>query len=198
MTWITARRIPLFGLLLSLFALAGCSSMTPEEIARDEPRFRIEEYFLGKTRAYGVFEDRFGKIRRQFVVDILGYDDDGTFVLDEDFLYADGEREQRTWRIRPIGENGYEGTADDIVGTARGVVVGNTLNWHYQMDLKVGDGTWRVRFDDWMLLQDDGVLLNRAYVSRWGFQIGSVSLAFRKEDAPSQPRADAASAAQTR
>ena len=147
-------------------AVAGCNAMTPEEIARDEPQLRIEEYFLGETRAYGIFEDRFGRIRRQFVVDIVGYDDDGTFVLDEDFHYADGARERRTWRIIPTGPDSYEGTADDIVGKAAGIVDGNTINWRYSMDLKVGDGTWRVKFDDWMLLQEDGVLINRARVSR--------------------------------
>ena len=32
----------------------------------------LEEYFLGQTSAYGLFEDRFGKVRRQFKVDITG------------------------------------------------------------------------------------------------------------------------------
>jgi hypothetical protein len=37
-----------------------------------------------------------------------------------------------------------------------------------------------VHFDDWMYLQPDGLLLNRAYVTKWGFAVGSVTLAFRK------------------
>ena len=48
------------------------------------------------------------------------------------------------------------------------------------MDLKVGDGSWRVSFDDWMFLQPDGVLVNRARVKKWGFEIGEVTLFFTK------------------
>ena len=48
------------------------------------------------------------------------------------------------------------------------------------VDLKVGDSTWNVGFDDWMYLLQDGVLLNRAYVTRWGIRIGEVTIAFRK------------------
>jgi hypothetical protein len=51
------------------------------------------------------------------------------------------------------------------------------------MDLKVGDGTMRVHFNDWMFLQPSGVLLNRARVTKLGFKLGEVTLAFMKPDA---------------
>ena len=38
-------------------------------------------------------------------------------------------------------------------------------------------------FNDWMFLQADGVLINRADVSRWGLNIGTVTLFFRKQGA---------------
>ena len=63
---------------------------------------------------------------------------------------------------------------------ATGEVYGNALNWLYEMDLRVADGTWRVRFDDWMFLQPSGLLLNRAKVSKFGLEIGTVTLAFVK------------------
>jgi len=95
----------------------------------------------------------------------------------EDFVYDDGETDRRTWRIRKDGDR-YLGTADDVVGEATGIVSGNALNWRYDMDLKVGDGSWRVSFDDWMFLQPGDVLINRAKVSKFGLEIGSVSLFF--------------------
>ncbi len=48
------------------------------------------------------------------------------------------------------------------------------------MNLKVGDGTWEVKFDDWMFLQPDGVLLNRATVSKFGLELGVVTLSFSR------------------
>ena len=65
-----------------------------------------------------------------------------------------------------------------VVGVASGEAYGNALNWRYDMDLKVGDGTMRVHFNDWMFLQPSGVLLNRARVTKLGFAVGEVTLAF--------------------
>jgi hypothetical protein len=39
-----------------------------------------------------------------------------------------------------------------VVGKASGTSLGNALNWHYTLALKIGERTWEVSFDDWMLL----------------------------------------------
>lgn len=180
--------------LVALLVVSGCSSMTPVDFKDTEPKLVIEDYFLGETQAWGLFEDRFGTIRRQFTVDIDGTWDGEELVLDERFRYSDGETERRVWRIRRTGEHSYEGSADDVVGVARGEAYGNALNWRYDMNLKVGDDTWRVHFDDWMFLQPSGVLLNRARVTKFGIEIGEVTLAFMKPEAPAQ-QSDAVPAA---
>ena len=160
--------------------ISGCGSMKPEQFAGTQPEFILEDYFLGSTRAWGIFEDRFGDLRRQFVVDITGSWQGDTFVLDERFTYSDGETDQRVWKITKAAPGEYYGIADDVIGTAQGKAAGNALNWQYDLNLKVGDGTWRVHFDDWMFLQPDGILLNRARVSKWGIAIGEVTLAFQR------------------
>ncbi len=156
--------------------------MKIEDFAGRTPELVLEDYFLGQTRAWGVFEDRFGNLRRQFDVDITGTVDGDTLTLDEHFTFSDGEKDRRVWTIRRIDENTYEGTADDVIGTARGKVAGNALNWTYQVDLAMGDRSLRVRFDDWLFLQSDGVLINRARVTKWGFEVGQVTLFFRQVD----------------
>ena len=154
--------------------------MKIDEFAGAQPTLKLEEYFLGDLKAWGMFHDRFGNLRRQFVVDLEGRIDGDELVLREDFVYDDGETQQRIWRIRALGDGRYEGRADDVIGVAAGTARGNALNWTYKMDLKVGDGSWRVSFDDWMYLQPDGMMLNLATVSRWGFDIGKLTIAFRK------------------
>lgn len=164
--------------------------MKPEQFADAEPRLRVEEYFLGQTRGWGIFEDRFGNLRRQFVVDIDGAWQGDVFVMSERFAYSDGEKQERVWRIGKLDGHRYEGRAGDVVGIASGVAVGNALNWRYEMDLKVGESTWRVRFDDWMFLQPDGILLNRARVTKWGIDIGAVTLVFQhwpRQDRAARP-----------
>ncbi len=176
------KRAAVAGLGAAALALAGCSGMKPEDLAQRAPRLVVEEYFSGQTRAWGIFEDRFGNLRSEFVVDIEGRWDGQALVLDERFLYADGKTERRVWRIDRIDANTYEGRADDVVGTATGRTFGNALNWRYTLDLKVGERTWRVDFDDWMFLQPHGALINRARVSKWGFDVGEVTLFFQKRE----------------
>lgn len=179
------RSCAALAMLLLVGLVTGCS-MKASDFEGTEPRFRIEEYFLGETRAWGIFEDRFGNLRRQFVVDITGTMEGDEIVLDERFKYADGETDQRIWRIRKLDEHTYEGTAGDIIGVATGESYGNALNWSYDMDLAIGDSSLRVHFNDWMFLQPDGVVLNRAKVSKWGIAIGEVTLSFSKADAAAQ------------
>ena len=76
--------------------------MKPSDFSKAEPLLRIEDYFVGQTRAWGIFEDRFGNLRRQFDVDIQGSWDGEALVLDERFRYRDGETDRRIWTIKKI------------------------------------------------------------------------------------------------
>ena len=89
--------------------------MRPEDFAGSAPEFVVEEYFLGQTRAWGMVQDRSGKPTRYFTVDIEGSREGDELVLREDFLFRDGERSQRTWRIRKLDEHSYQGSAGDVV-----------------------------------------------------------------------------------
>jgi len=165
----------------TLSIVTGCTTMSPQDFASTTPALSLEEYFVGKTKAYGLFHDRFGTLQRRFTVDITGtLNNEGALVLDERFSYADGETQQRVWTIRKAGDGLYEGRADDVVGTARGELAGAVLRWTYDLDLPISGRTWQVAFDDWMILMDDGILMNKATVSKWGLKIGEVTLVFRQ------------------
>ncbi|WP_420405339.1 DUF3833 domain-containing protein [Nisaea sp.] len=174
-----SRRFPYF--LVILLTLGACSNMQIDDFSGTSPELKPEEYFAGRTKAWGIFEDRFGNLKREFIVDIEGEWDGTTLTLTEDFDYSDGEQDQRIWRITRTGDGLYEGRADDVVGVARGVARGKALNWSYDLMLKVGDNTVKVRFDDWMFLQPGGVMINKAEVSKFGITIGTVTLFFAKD-----------------
>jgi hypothetical protein len=162
--------------------LAACGSMQVQDFRDAEPRLQLEDYFAGETKAYGLFRDRFGDVRRQFVVEIDGdwNPETRTLTLDERFRYSDGETDRRVWTIEKTGPHSYRGTAGDVPGTATGEAYGNAFNWTYRVDLAVDGSTYRVTFDDWMFLQEDGILLNTADVTKWGFEVGTVTIAFRE------------------
>jgi len=165
--------------------------MQPRRFEGRQPQLRLEEYFFGRTTAWGLFEDRFGTLRRQFRVDIDGAWDGQVLSLKEDFTYDDGERETRTWHIRRTGEHGYVGTAEGILGEARGEVFGNALRWRYRFNLPIGGRPVAVDFDDWMFLQDARCLMNRARVRKFGLLLGEATIVYVREEA-AQALAEAA------
>ena len=167
-------------LLTFLFMLTGCSTMNIEDYADSKPGLKIEEYFAGKTIAWGMFQDRFGHVQKRFKVLMSGEVKDGQLILDEDFIYQDGTESKRIWTINILGDGQYQGTADDIVGLALGQSAGNAFNFKYQMRLPISGREWVVTFDDWMFLQEDDVLLNVATMSKWGIKLGTLTVAFVK------------------
>lgn len=60
--------------------------------------FALTSFLLGRTRAWGIFEDRFGRVKLRFAVEMNGAWSGQTFVLNEQFNYDDGRSEKRVWR----------------------------------------------------------------------------------------------------
>ena len=169
-------------LLLVTMLVSGCAQMRIEEYRETGPALVLEEYFAGPVRAWGTVQDRSGKVRRRFTADMHGAWEGEIFVLNEDFRFDDGETMTRTWRIRKIDQHHYEGTADDIVGTATGRAEGIALQWRYTLTLDVGDRKIDVDFDDWLFAHEDGVVINRATMRKFGFRVGELTVFFRKLD----------------
>ena len=144
--------------------------------------FRLEDYFVGHTRAWGIFQDRFGKLRQQFIVDVNGtWDaDKSELTLVEDFVYSDGATEQRVWTVTKQGETTYEGTTDGIIGTARIEALPGAVHLRYKLRMPMGGRTVALAFDDWMYRQDETVMINRASVTKGGILLGTATICFQK------------------
>ncbi len=161
------------------------------DYADNRPALKLEEFFKGKTYAYGIFEDRFGNLKRQFRVQIVGRVDAGHLTLDEQFIYDDGETARRVWTINNLGPDGsgltlYQGRAEDIEGVATGQIAGNVLSWSYDIVLSMSGQQLKVRFDDFIYQIDQDIAINRAFVSKWGVEIGSVTLVFLRGQTAAQ------------
>lgn len=183
-------RVLALGVVAALAGLAGCTgkpALTDAALTKED--FALERFFDGKLTARGQFQDVFGTVRRSFVADITG-DWDGTRLrLVEDFTYEDGSTEQRVWTLRKVGpvtaDQPWEGTAPGVIGVARGQEAGDRFNWRYTIDLPVPSATGpatttRVSFDDWMWAQGARHLFNRAYMKKYGLDVGDVSISFEK------------------
>lgn len=146
----------------------------------ETPKFDFQEYFTGPIDAWGMIQGPTGKINRRFTAELTGTWQGDQGQLDEIFVFNDGEVLERQWNITRRGADSYTATADDIDGTAKGRTSGNAANWNYVMLLPVGDSTYKVRFDDWMFLMKDGVIINKATLKKFGLKVGEMTVFMKK------------------
>ncbi|QMV13837.1 DUF3833 domain-containing protein [Vibrio spartinae] len=165
--------------LVMLMLIAGCSADLKAYQA-SQPAFDLFGYFQGETHAWGMVQDYSGKQTRRFQVKIKGTVADDTLTLVEDFVFHDGEKNQRIWTITRSADGHYEGRADDIIGVATGHEMGNALQWQYDFLLKTDDSEITVSFDDWLFRQDDKHLFNITSIRKFGLEVGRITLFFTK------------------
>ena len=167
-------------ILVAVFGLWGCSSVNIDDYHAEKPVLELRDYFNGTLDAWGMFQDRSGKVVKRFHVVIEASWQGEVGTLDERFAYSDGSTQRRVWTITRLGPGRYSGRADDVVGEASGEAAGNALRWRYVLALPVDGKVYNVDFDDWMFLMDDKVMLNRSLMSKFGFRLGEVTLSFVK------------------
>lgn len=156
------------------------NDMSPTRLDR---QFDLATFLEGHTRAWGIFEDRFGRLKRRFSVDMEGTWRDGHLELVENFSYDDGEIERRLWQI----ERGYGGSftarSADCLGVARGRAGGDSATMSYGFKLKLKTRTVAVAFSDVFYRMDPAHMFNRAVVSKWGITLGVATIFFEKTSA---------------
>lgn len=174
------RRLLLAAATGSALMLGGCASQSIDQYRAEKPELDLQKYFNGTLDAYGVFTDRSGAVVKRFTVVMNCSWQGNEGVLDEDFTYSDGTTQKRVWRLTKLQDGKYTGTAGDVIGTAQGQARGNAFFWTYTLSLPVDGSVYEVRFDDWMYLMTDKVMLNKATMSKWGIKLGEVTLSFTR------------------
>ena len=174
-------KLSFFGVFLNIFMTLFISNLGAETINKQKENFSLETYFSGKTKAWGIIENRFGKNKfTHFKVDIVGSWDGETLTLEEDFVYSSGRTDRRVWKIRKTGDNTYIGTAGDVIGEAFGSIEGNKFSWEYYMKLPIGKNGTKVKLDDKMWLQEEGILINNAKIKKFGIKFADLTIFFVK------------------
>lgn len=164
--------------------LSACASPKVTAYRDNTPKLDLQAYFDGPVKAWGFIQDWRGRVTTRFDVVMVGSWDGDTGTLEEDFNYYegnDGKTTRRVWTITKTAEGRYTGRADDIIGVAGGETSGNAMRWAYVMDIPVDGKTYRIKLDDWMFLMNDGVLINRSYLKKFGFTVAELTLFMQKQ-----------------
>ena len=168
--------------LFLTFFLTNCvAAMKPEDFKDQKPRLVIEEFLKGNVKAYGILQNRRGKVTRQFSADLNGKWDGKELILDEKFNWSDGEVQTRQWKIVKKDEHYYEGTASDVVGIAKGYSYGPAFKFEYVLLVPVKGRNIKITFDDWIFMQDDKVAINRATMTKFGIKVAELTVMFLKD-----------------
>ncbi len=154
--------------------------MKPKDYKNTKPIIKIEEYFQGNTKAWGILQGRSGKIKRKFVADMKGKFDGKNLILEENFIWNDGEEQERKWNIKKVGDNKYEGIAQDVVGVAKGVSYGSAFKFEYKLLISYKGKKIKVTFDDWIFKQDEKIAINKATITKFGFKVAELTVFFVK------------------
>lgn len=167
-------------LLLTLCLVAACAPVA-KEYAGVAPEFKLDQFLTGELVGHGIFFDRSGRVKSRFKVEITGVVEGEDLALHETVTYVNGEIERRVWKIRKESAESYRATTGDVIGEASIANHGFAAQWNYQLALHVEGATYNLNFDDWMYLFDEHTMLNRATVTKWGFRVGEVMIAFNKK-----------------
>jgi hypothetical protein len=143
-------------------------------------KFVPEEYFSGHVVGHGTFFSRFGK-NKVFKLDLHGRVEDGILLIDETASYQDGHVAKTNYKFEKQSDNSYLISSPSFVKPVTGTIVGNALHWNYQYKHKSAEGETIVRFDDWMILHSDGIVLDRAFCSKWGVSLGEIVMSLKKQ-----------------
>jgi hypothetical protein len=154
--------------------------MKPEDFKNTQPEMQIEKYFDGNVKAWGILQDRKGKVTRQFTANMFGKFENNILILDEEFFWKDGEKQKRVWKIKKIDEHNYIGSAPDVVGEAKGFSYGSAFKFEYDLLIPLKGRNIKIRFDDWIFKQDEVIAINRATLTKFGFKVGELTVVFQK------------------
>lgn len=164
-----------------LIMFSGCAGNNLDYYQGTTPQADIKTYFNGPVKAWGIVQDWRGRVVQRFDVTMVGVWNGDIGTLTEHFDYYDGKKQERVWTIKHLADGSYEGTAADIIDKATGKTEGSAVRWNYVMDLPVDGTTYRIRFDDWMWLMHDGVLINRSYLKKFGITVSELTIFMQKQ-----------------
>ncbi len=159
----------------------GCATVPATGTALAPQGVALERDFRGRSYAKGVFTNRITGSARPFTVVLNGTWGGDVLRLREDFVYADGEKDVKTWVFTRRTPTRWTGTREDVVGEADVTVENGVVRISYEIDLPTSSGKVRLRFEDVIERRTDGMIVNRAIVSKFGVPLGDVDLVFSRK-----------------
>ncbi|MEO6537779.1 MAG: DUF3833 family protein [Ferruginibacter sp.] len=164
-----------------LFFMAGCASMKPVAFEKSDIKLQPFKFFVGHARSYGVIENPGGKPKALITTETVGIIKDGVLNIEQDLYPEGGKINHRFWKLQQIDEHHFDATANDIDGTAHGLLYGNEFSWCFRLKFTERKFIKHVRMSQTMYLMPDGqAMIFRSIIRKFGFVVAQITEEFRK------------------
>ncbi len=164
--------------ILALLVLVLCISVESVSAQTKEKslEFTPQNGFSGHSEGNGKLRLFFGK-RRPFHVESHGYDQaDGTFRLDQTVTFEGQPSKERTWILKPIGQNHFTGTLSDAAGGVTGFTNGSRLQLKYRVKGPL------IMHQTLELLPDGKTIDNVGKITLLGITVGHLHETIKRKD----------------
>jgi hypothetical protein len=115
---------------------------------------------------------------KQFTADEDGHWDGKLLTLHEHYVFQDGTTQDRDWTFTKDPDGTWIGKTPEVVGETVGRESGNAYRMHYTFDLTKSGSPHTLDFDDWSWLMTPKIMMNRAWGTKLGFEVGDIEAVF--------------------
>lgn len=170
--------------LLILLALAlrpgmRFTSQRPSDYADTGPAMDMRKHLNGPILSEGMIHGPTGRVTSRFTARMQGEWDGANGTLTEQFSFAGGRTQTRKWSLQMGNDGTFTATAPDVIGTATGTVSGATICMHYRIRLEPDAGGHVLSVTDWLYLMDNGVIMNRSEMRKFGIKVAELTATMR-------------------
>lgn len=156
-------------------------AQTAEDYRDGHPRFDLATHLNGKMLCEGAIFGPTGRVTSTFVARFDAKWDNNVGVIDEHFVYDDGETQDRQWTIT-LGEDGnFTATAPDVLDTGKGSQAGAAVLFRYRIKVPESAGGYVLSAFDCMYLTSDGTIINRSQFRKFGIRVAELVATIRPE-----------------
>lgn len=156
--------------------------MKPVAFKNAEPRLDPVKFFGGTTHSSGVMENHSGKPITKITTETKGTYTNGALNIEQDLYPEGGKKNHRSWMLHQVDEHHVDATANDIVGTAHGLLYGNYFTWTFRLKLADRKLIKHVSMSQTMYLMPGGnTMIIRSVIRKFGIIVQEITEEFRKD-----------------
>lgn len=166
------------GLVLQRYI--GFRAQRPDDYVGQGKTFDIRKHLNGPMLCEGVIYGPTGRVNTRFVAKMTAQWQGNDGRMTEAFRYDTGGTLDREWTLRMDDHGRFKATAPDIVGIGHGRQAGSAVELKYALKLPADAGGHVLDTTDWMYLMENGTIINRSQMRKFGIKVGELVATIRK------------------